>query len=138
MAYGVRFRAVNIMAFDYYNNFSREPSRMGAEALSALRATHRQLARLYPAVSSRRLWSMEGITLLPGVDDFPKKTEVTYLRDAATVLDFARTAGLPMISIWAIERDNGGCPGVIDSNSCSGVRQPRWAFSHLLESYQRR
>ena len=42
---------------------------------------------------------------------------------------------LPMLSIWAIQRDNGGCPGAIDSNSCSGIRQPRWAFSHLFERY---
>jgi hypothetical protein len=37
------------------------------------------------------------------------------------------------MSIWAIQRDNGGCPGAIDSNSCSGIKQPAWAFSHLLE-----
>ena len=42
---------------------------------------------------------------------------------------------MPLVSIWAIQRDNGGCPGTIDSNSCSGIHQSRWAFSHLLESY---
>jgi Glycosyl hydrolases family 18 len=135
---GVRFRAVNIMAFDYYNNYRRRPSHMGTEALSALQATHRQLARLFPHARSRRLWAMEGITLLPGIDDFPKKTEVTYLRNADEVLDFASSKGLPLISIWTIQRDNGGCPGVIDSNSCSGVRQPRWEFSHLLNGYRSR
>ncbi|HXP18544.1 MAG TPA: chitinase [Streptosporangiaceae bacterium] len=136
VAYGVRFRAVNIMAFDYYNTSGRRPSDMGAEALSALRATHRQLARLFPHARGRRLWAMEGITLLPGIDDFPKKTEVTYLSDADEVLDFASAVGLPLISIWTIERDNGRCPGVIDSNSCSGIRQQRWEFSHLLETYR--
>jgi hypothetical protein len=54
------------------------------------------------------------------------------------VLNFGRAHRLPMISIWAIQRDNGGCPGVIDSNSCSGIRQFVWSFSHLLEGYQRR
>jgi hypothetical protein len=135
VSYGVRFRAVNIMAFDYYNNYRRRPSDMGAEALSALRATHGQLARLFPRARSRRLWAMEGITLLPGIDDFPRKTEVTYLRDADQVLNFASSKGLPMISIWTVERDNGGCPGVIDSNSCSGIRQQRWEFSQLLDDY---
>jgi hypothetical protein len=38
-------------------------------------------------------------------------------------------------SIWALQRDHGSCPGAIDSNSCSGITQSDWAFSHLLESY---
>jgi len=78
---------------------------------------------------------MEGSTLLPGSDDFPTKTEVTYRRDAREVRAFATARQLPLISSWAIQRDNGGCPGAIDSNSCSGIKQPAWAFSHLLESF---
>ncbi len=34
---------------------------------------------------------MEGITLLPGIDDFPRRTEVTYLSEAQDVLYYART-----------------------------------------------
>jgi hypothetical protein len=132
VASGVRF-TVNIMAFDYYIKASRTGLEMGTEALKALYGTHHQPARLYPGLSAPRLWAMEGITLLPGIDDYPKKTEVTYLGDARLVKNFARAHRLPMVSIWAIQRDNGGCPGTIDSNSCSGIKQPRWAFSHLLE-----
>lgn len=134
VAHGVRF-TVNIMAFDYYIKASQTGIDMGTAALKALVGTHRQLARLYPGLSQRRLWAMEGITLLPGIDDYPKKTEVTYLSDARQVMRFAMARRLPMLSIWAIQRDNGGCPGTIDSNSCSGIRQPRWAFSHLFERY---
>jgi hypothetical protein len=43
---------------------------------------------------------MEAMTLLPGIDDYPKKTEVTYLTDA--------------------------------QNTCSGITQNTWDFSHLL------
>jgi hypothetical protein len=136
VAHGVRVTAVNLMAFDYYN--SNSDSDMGTEALEALQGAHRQLAALYPAASARRLWAMEGITLLPGIDDFPRKTEVTYLSEAQDIQYFARAHQLPMISIWAIQRDNGRCPGTIDSNSCSGITQPGWAFSHLLESYSAR
>jgi len=136
-AHGVRFK-VNIMAFDYYIKASKTGLEMGTAALKALRGTHRQLARLYPGLSQPRLWAMEGVTLLPGIDDYPKKTEVTYLSDARRVRDFARAHRLPLISIWAIQRDNGGCPGTIDSDSCSGIRQPPWAFSHLLASHPRR
>jgi hypothetical protein len=45
---------------------------------------------------------------------------------------------LPELSIWAIQRDNGGCPGTIDSNHCSGIKQGIWAFSHLLEPFTKR
>jgi len=137
VAHGVRF-TVNIMAFDYYIKASRTGIEMGTAALKALAGTHRQLGRLYPGLSQPRLWALEGITLLPGIDDYPKKTEVTYLADARLVRNFARAHRLPLISIWAIQRDNGGCPGAIDSNSCSGIKQPRWAFSHLLEAHHGR
>ena len=133
VAHGVWF-TVNIMAFDYYIKASKTGIEMGAAAIKALYGTHRQLGRLYPGLSRPRLWTLEGITLLPGIDDYPKKTEVTYLSDARNVARFARAHRLPLISIWAIQRDNGGCPGTVDSNSCSGIRAPRWAFSHLLES----
>ena len=136
ISHGVRIDAVNIMAFDYYN--ATTDSDMGTEAIEALNSAHRQLTALFPGVSARRLWRLEGITLLPGIDDFPKKTEVTYLSEVQDIRYYVRTHPIQEISIWAIQRDNGACPGVIDSNSCSGITQPRWAFSHLLDSYSSR
>jgi hypothetical protein len=133
-AHGVRF-SVNIMAFDYYIKASKTGIEMGTAALKALNGTHRQLQGLYPRLSQPALWSLEGITLLPGIDDYPKKTEVTYLPDANRVMRFAVSHRLPLIAIWAIQRDNGGCPGKIDSNSCSGIKQSTWAFSHMLEGF---
>jgi hypothetical protein len=133
LAAGVKITTVNIMAFDYYN--SEHDSDMGTEAIEALASVHGQLARLFPGVSARRLWHMEGITLLPGIDDFPRRTEVTYLSEAQDIMYYAQTHPISLITIWAIERDNGGCPGAIDSNSCSGITQSPWEFSHLLESY---
>jgi Glycosyl hydrolases family 18 len=133
-AHGVRF-TVNIMAFDYYIKASKTGIEMGTAALKALASTHGQLARLYPGLSQRALWAIEGITILPGIDDYPKKTEVTYLNDAMEVKNFATAHRLPEISIWAIQRDNGGCPGTVDSNNCSGIKQPPWAFSHLLDGF---
>jgi hypothetical protein len=133
-AHGVRF-TVNIMAFDYYIKASETGIEMGKAAIKALNGTHAQLARLYPRLSRRKLWSLEGITILPGIDDYPKKTEVTYLPDARAIASFAASHGLPELSIWAVERDNGGCPGTIDSNSCSGIKQPTWAFSHIFDGF---
>ena len=110
---------------------------MGTAALKALNGTHTQLGQLYPHLSQRRLWALEGLTILPGIDDYPKKTEVTYLKDARTMAAFARSHRLPEVSIWAIQRDNGGCPGSIDSNSCSGIKQAAWSFSHIFDGYPR-
>jgi hypothetical protein len=31
--------------------------------------------------------------------------------------------------------DNGGCPGVTGSNSCSGIVQNTWDFTHLLQPF---
>jgi hypothetical protein len=132
IANGTRVDVVNIMTFDYYDRVTTD---MGAAAISAAQGLHSQLAALYPSKTSAELWAMEGNTILPGIDDYPRKTEVTYLTDAQRLLDFARANGISTLSIWAIQRDNGGCPGQTDSNSCSGIVQNTWDFSHLLEPF---
>jgi hypothetical protein len=40
-----------------------------------------------------------------------------------------------LLSVWAIQRDNGGCAGSTDSNTCSGIAQNTWDFSHVLEPF---
>jgi Glycosyl hydrolases family 18 len=137
VAAGVRVTSVNIMVFDYYLSANEPKLNMGAEAVAAARSTHRELAALYPHVSAARLWAMIGMTMLPGIDDYTPAREVTHLRDAKRMLDFARSHRMNFLSIWAIQRDNGGCPGAFDSNTCSGIKQQRWAFSHLLEPFTR-
>ncbi len=132
VANGTRVDVVNIMTFDYYDRVTTD---MGAAAISAAQGLHSQLATLYPGKTSAQLWAMEGNTILPGIDDYPRKTEVTYLVDAQRLLDFARANGIGTLSAWAIQRDNGGCPGSRDKNDCSGIVQNTWDFSHLLEPY---
>ena len=136
IANGTRVHSVNIMVFDYYLPHEGTLN-MAAEALRAARHTHRQLAALYRGRSAGRLWTMIGMTLLPGIDDHPQKKEVTYLRDAQSMLRFARARGMNFLSIWAIQRDNGSCHGTADSNICSGITQNTWAFSRLLEPFTR-
>jgi len=137
VAHGVRVSSVNLMVFDYYLAKEPKPLRMGHLAIEAVRNAHRQLQSVFSRWSASRVWHVEGMTMLPGIDDYPKKTEVTYLHDAAAMMRFARAHRMNFLSIWALQRDRGGCPGVIDSNSCSGIRQKDWAFSHLLEPYTR-
>ena len=128
---GARVDSVNIMVFDYYQRKAGTVN-MGTAATSAATNTYGELQSIFGNGAS---WSMVGMTLLPGIDDFPKKTEVTSLSDAQTMLSFAQQHGLNFLSIWAIQRDNGGCPGTTDSNTCSGITQNTWDFSHLLEPF---
>jgi hypothetical protein len=131
VADGARVDVVNLMAFDYYDGTTD----MSAAAINAAEGAHAELAGIYPGKSARQIWNMESITLLPGIDDNPNKKEVTTLADTRTVLRFAESHALAALTIWAVQRDNGGCPGKVDRNSCSGITQSTWAFSHLLEGF---
>jgi len=125
---------VNVMVFDYY--IAAEGTvNMGQAAINAATNTHAQLASIYPNLTSSQIWAMQAMTMLPGIDDYPKKTEVTYLPDAQVMLGFAQANQMNLLSIWAIQRDNGGCPGTRDSNTCSGITQNTWDFSHALDSF---
>jgi hypothetical protein len=134
VANGATVDSVDIMVFDYYIA-GEGVVNMGQAAVNAATNTHMQLASIFKNLDSGRLWAMEGMTLLPGIDDYPKKTEVTYQADATTMLNFAQANNLNLLSIWAIQRDNGGCPGTRDSNTCAGVTQGTWEYSHLLEPF---
>jgi hypothetical protein len=134
VANGAAVTSVNIMVFDYY--IAGEGTvNMGQAAVNAATTTHAQLAAIYPSLTSAQIWNMEAMTMLPGIDDYPKKTEVTNLSDAQTMLNLAQANAMNFLSIWAIQRDNGGCPGTRDSNTCSGIVQNTWDFSHLLEPF---
>jgi hypothetical protein len=126
--------SVNIMVFDYY--IAKEGVvEMGTAAENAATNTNTQLQAIYPSLTPAQRWNMEGMTLLPGIDDLRKKTEVTSEADATTMLNFAQANNMNFLSMWAIQRDNGGCPGTVDSNTCSGITQNTWDFSHILESF---
>jgi hypothetical protein len=122
------------MVFDYYQRRAGTVD-MGQAATDAATNTHGQLTSIFTSLTSDQIWQMEGLTMLPGIDDFPKKTEVTSLGDAQTMLSLAQKHGMNFLSIWAIQRDNGGCPGTTDSNTCSGIGQNIWDFSHVLEPF---
>jgi hypothetical protein len=126
-----RVDVVNLMTFDYYDGVTTD---MGGAAISAAKGLFDQLRALYPKKTDAELWAMEGNTIQPGIDDYPKQTEVTYLSDAQTLLDFASSVGIGTLSMWAIQRDGGGCPGGKGPN-CSGIVQDTWDFSHVLNSF---
>ena len=78
---------------------------------------------------------MIGATIMNGLDDYPRKTESTSVADAQQVLAFAQGNGMRGLSMWAIQRDNGGCPGSTGSNSCSGIVQDTWDFTTALKGF---
>ena len=127
------------MVFDYYDRVTAD---MGDSAISALRGLNSQLAGLYPGRPTAQLWTMEGATIMNGLDDYPRRTESTSVSDAQQLVAFANaptpTSGatkMSTLSMWAIQRDNGGCPGSTGSNNCSGIVQNTWDFSHTLAPF---
>jgi len=114
VANGVRIDIVQPMVFDYYDRAGLD---MGDSAITAVQGLHSQLATLLPSKTSAQLWALEGATIMNGFDDYPKKTESTRVQDAQQLLAFAQSNGMSVLSMWAIERDNGGCPGVTGANN---------------------
>jgi hypothetical protein len=131
VAQHAKISVVNIMTFDYYLGTTED---MLADAESAATAAHDQLATLYPGVPSRALWDRVGITQMPGIDDFGP-AETFPVADAPALLRWAAVHGIGELSMWALQRDNGGCPGTSGAGSCSGVDQPTWYFSHVFEPF---
>ena len=136
IADGVRVSSVNIMVFDYYLP-NEGVMNMSQTAITCANAVHAELAKLYPQLSSRQIWRMEAMTMLPGISDFGKD-ETTTVHDARVMLAFEQKMHMNLLSIWAIQRDRQGpkgCVGQSDSNTCSGIKQARWAFDHALEHF---
>jgi len=132
VANGVRIDYVEPMVFDYYDRVTTD---MGAAAISAVTGLHGQLHTLLPSKTDAQLWAIEGATIMNGIDDYPKKTEVTTLAHTQALRDFAVSHGMSALSMWAIQRDNGNCPGNGGANDCSGIAQSQWAFSAILKTF---
>jgi hypothetical protein len=133
IADGARIDTVNAMTFDYYYG---TPQDMLADTETAGAGLFSQLQALYPELSSRQLWHMVGVTEMPGIDDFgPDETFTTA--DAAPLLQWADQQGVGFLSFWALQRDNGSCPGTKGAGACSGVAQDNWFFSHTFEPFTR-
>ncbi|HEX3955889.1 MAG TPA: glycosyl hydrolase family 18 protein [Trebonia sp.] len=126
-----KIAVVNLEAFDYYFGTQQD---MLADAESAATGLEGQLATLYPGVPARALWQKVGITEMPGIDDFgPDETFSTT--QAHALEQWAAVHGLGELSIWALQRDNGSCPGTKGAGACSGVTQPTWYFDHVFEPF---
>jgi hypothetical protein len=126
-----KISVVNIMTFDYYTGQTYE---MAGATESAAAGLESQLASVYPGDSASQLWGLIGVTEMPGIDDYGSAETFTEA-DASTVLNWAESKGINTLSIWAIERDNGGCVGTGGQDSCSGIAQSTWYFDHAFEPF---
>jgi len=128
-----RVATVNLLTFDYFFGTQQD---MVADTETAAAGLFSQLRSLYPAASARHLWHMIGVTEMPGIDDFG--TDETFGEaDATAVLNWAKQHRIGFLSFWAVQRDNGNCPGTKGAGNCSGLEQPTWYFSHVFERFTR-
>jgi hypothetical protein len=130
-----RISSISLMVFDYYFDHETRQQKMGALGITAAVRVHLQLRALYPKLTSTQIWHLLGLTMMPGIDNYPRRTEVTHLPDARAMMNFATAKRMNSLSIWGLHRDNGGCPGVANSSNCSGIQQRPQAFSHLLDQF---
>ncbi|TWG07337.1 glycosyl hydrolase family 18 protein [Streptomyces brevispora] len=131
VANGAQVDVVNLMTFDYYDGASHNMAQDTQTSITGLKG---QLAKLYPSKTDAQLWGMTGIIEMPGIDDYgPAETFTTA--NATTVYDWAVSKGVSTLSFWALQRDNGGCPGTGGSDTCSGIAQDTWYFSHTFAPF---
>ncbi|MFF2042660.1 glycosyl hydrolase family 18 protein [Kitasatospora sp. NPDC058170] len=126
-----RIDVVNIMTFDYYDGATHD---MAADTQTAATGLYNQLAKLYPTKTPAQLWGSVGIIEMIGVDDYGP-AETFTVANATTVYNWAVSKGINTLSFWALQRDNGGCPGTAGSDSCSGISQGTWDFTHIFAPF---
>jgi hypothetical protein len=126
-----RISVVNVLTFDYYIGTEQN---MVTDTETAAAGTYTELRSLFPSDTPARIWHMIGVTEMPGIDDFGPDETFT-MADAIAVLNWARHVGIGTLSFWALQRDNGGCPGTKGAGDCSGIDQPTWYFSHIFEVF---
>ncbi|MEU9073445.1 glycosyl hydrolase family 18 protein [Kitasatospora sp. NPDC048538] len=126
-----RIDVVNMMTFDYYDNAAHD---MAADTQTSAQGLYNQLAKLYPSKTPAQLWGSIGITEMVGIDDFGA-AETFTVANATTVYNWAVSKGINTLSFWALQRDNGGCPGKSGDDSCSGINQNTWDFTHIFAPF---
>lgn len=131
---GTRVAVVNLMAMDYFDPSLNYQGRMGDYAIQAARATHHQLARIYPERTDAAVWRMVGVTPMIGINDDPK--EIFTTQNAKQLTAFAKQRRLGRLAMWSANRDR-PCPTPTSwtSNDCSGVGAPPWAFSRIFDGF---
>ncbi|MCP4721030.1 MAG: hypothetical protein GY860_16370 [Desulfobacteraceae bacterium] len=128
---GVRIDLVNVMAMDYGDWAAPSPEgQMGTYAIDAAKNTRLQM-------QSINVDTWIGITPMIGQNDVP--SERFYLSDAVELLNWSlapdKQDWVGMLSMWSVNRDNGGCPGGSAQWGCSGIEQDDFAFTDIFSAF---
>lgn len=137
LAHSVDLAGINIMTMNY-NDPNNKGKSMSDIAINAIKKTHRQLAILYEQsgtyLNDATLWRKIGVTPMIGQTDI--SDEVFTLDDAARLNKFAVSNGIVRMSMWSLNRDVACGTNYMNtsvvSDSCSGIKQDKFAFSKLL------
>ncbi len=133
---GAKVSIVNGMAMDYGDAAAPNPrGRMGYYAIKVAGSLKSQLHRLYPKLTTARLWAMVGVTPMIGVND--TNSEVFTPSDASQLVKFAASKHLGMLAFWSAGRDK-ECPGgakAYAEASCSSIAQSPFEFSKLFKRF---
>ncbi|MCK8435783.1 hydrolase [Streptomyces sp. D2-8] len=122
---GVQVSTVNLMTMNYGSSYDGD---MGGYALTAAKAAHTQLKRVF-GTSDATAWQGMALTSMIGVNDVDNETFT--LADAAEVRAFAEEKGIAWVSMWSTARDRQCADGSASDKAatdCSGVTQGSGAF----------
>lgn len=137
--YSVDLAGVNIMTMNY-NEEGVKGKAMSDIAISAIKKTQRQIGILYNQagtyLNDATLWRKIGITPMIGQTDIAG--EVFTVADAERLNAFALSSGVGRMSMWSLNRDiecgTNYVSSSVVSDSCSGVKQDKYAFSMALSN----
>jgi chitinase len=95
VAKGVKINAVNIMTMDFGDGENALK-----DAKSAANATHTQLAKVFPGMSSAARWNKLGLTPIAGQND---DDEFFSQADARSLETFAAAKGVQKLAFWEVD-----------------------------------
>ncbi len=134
---GVDIAGVNLMTMDYGASRQQNQTMLDASQ-KALIETHRQLGILYKQaginLNGNSLWRKIGATPMIGQNDLID--EIFTLKDAESFNLFSLSQGVGRMSMWSANRDIPCGENYVDvkivSDSCSGVKTPKFGFAQAL------
>ncbi len=136
---GVRLSGVNVMAMEYGSSFVPNPTKPGdlaAKSVELIENLRRQLDNIYRSNSitktSKELYKMIGITPMIGQNN--NRNEVFYPKDAEILTKYAMEKEIGLLSMWSLERDQGGTVGQATFNH-SGLDTKDLEFSNIFREF---
>ncbi|HEX4723093.1 MAG TPA: chitinase, partial [Pseudonocardiaceae bacterium] len=126
VADGVKVGIVNPMLMD----FSSSGEEWGQAVIEAAQSTLKQMAQIWPSLSTAQLDKMFGGTVMIGDND---TGPVFSLADGTTFINWANSNHIGFVSFWSVGRDNGSCSGV--SPACSGISQSNFQFTSIFRGF---